>query len=32
MLEQMVEGLCSFEMRGCIKQNAKLMEQVFTSS
>ena len=32
MLDQMVEGLRSFGMLGCVKQNAKLMEQVFTSS
>lgn len=32
MLDQMVEGLRSFGMLGCIKQNAKLLEQVFTSS
>ena len=32
MLDQMVDGLHSFGMLDCIKKNAKLMEQVFTSS
>ncbi len=32
MLDQMVEGLRSFGMLGCIKLNAKLLKPVFTNS
>ena len=32
MLDQLVDGLRSFGMLCCIKQNPKLMEQVFTRS
>jgi hypothetical protein len=31
MLDQMVEGLRSFGVLGCIKQNAKLLKPVFTN-